>query len=307
MDISDLNAFLTLSSVLNFTKAAEYMELSQSSFSRKINRLEEELGVELFVRNKRNVELTDAGKVFIQEATTLKNMSQRFVFSANQLQGNKNKQISIGFTDDEDNLVLAEVVKQFQERYPEVTIHLKDYEPMKLGEAILKDEIQFAYGTESCFGKNEVFEQEEIIEYPMCIALHEAHLTEKKVGEMISLKDFKNESFIMREQIMPAEGFKDISIFCTNEGFSPDVSCYAASFLNIPIYLECDLGVALLPLHMKRMCSKAIKFLPIKEPDIKLKIVLTWYKKRNLNQYEQLFKKLLCEEGKKEIYIQMYQ
>lgn len=64
MDIHTLQCFLTLAHDLNFTKAAEKEHITQSSLSRKINGLEDELGISLFYRDSHQVSLTEAGKEF---------------------------------------------------------------------------------------------------------------------------------------------------------------------------------------------------------------------------------------------------
>lgn len=67
MDIDSLKCFITLARYLNFTKAAEIEHLTQPSLSRKINMLEEELGVRLFHRNSHQVILTKAGREFFYD------------------------------------------------------------------------------------------------------------------------------------------------------------------------------------------------------------------------------------------------
>lgn len=68
MDKEDILAFGTVASCLSFTKAAERLYITQSSLSKKIARLEKELGTELFSRNRHTVSLTPAGMVLYQES-----------------------------------------------------------------------------------------------------------------------------------------------------------------------------------------------------------------------------------------------
>jgi len=77
MSIQQIKYFLVLASELHFWKTAEKVFISQSSLSRQIQSLEEEMGVQLFDRDKRNVKLTDAGK-FLQEhwTTTINELDQ---------------------------------------------------------------------------------------------------------------------------------------------------------------------------------------------------------------------------------------
>src|SRR5690606_17078633 len=65
MTLQQIRYFLVLAKELHFWKTAEKVYTSQSSLSRQIQMLEEEVGIQLFERNKRNVKLTEAGK-FLQ-------------------------------------------------------------------------------------------------------------------------------------------------------------------------------------------------------------------------------------------------
>ena len=71
LEFSELRAFVVLASELHFRKASERLFLSQPALSKKIQRLEEKLKGALFVRSRRKVALTDAGKRFLPTATKL--------------------------------------------------------------------------------------------------------------------------------------------------------------------------------------------------------------------------------------------
>ena len=73
MNSRQLEYFLAVAHELNFTKAAESMYVSQTAVTQQIKALEEQLGVSLFERTKKKVVLTPAGKVFLQEASSILN------------------------------------------------------------------------------------------------------------------------------------------------------------------------------------------------------------------------------------------
>lgn len=68
MNLDNVKCFISLAECLNFTKAAEKEHMTQTSMSRKISGLEEELGVRLFYRDNHQVILTDAGSEFYVHA-----------------------------------------------------------------------------------------------------------------------------------------------------------------------------------------------------------------------------------------------
>lgn len=71
MELRQLRYFVAVADTLNFSRAAESMFVSQSSLSKQISDLEQELGVLLFRRSKHNVELTEAGLLLMDEAKAI--------------------------------------------------------------------------------------------------------------------------------------------------------------------------------------------------------------------------------------------
>ena len=71
MELRHVRYFIAVAEHLNFRKAAEQLHIAQPPLSRQIRQLEDDLGVVLFVRDKRRVELTKAGSAFLEEARKL--------------------------------------------------------------------------------------------------------------------------------------------------------------------------------------------------------------------------------------------
>jgi len=76
MELWQLRTFCEIAETLNFTKASERLNLTQSAVSHQIKALEEELGVKLFLRGKRGVKLTDAGKSAVESARRILNEAE---------------------------------------------------------------------------------------------------------------------------------------------------------------------------------------------------------------------------------------
>ncbi len=68
MELRHLQSFIAVAESLSFVRASRNLHISQSALTAQIQKLEQDLNVQLFIRNRRSVELTAAGKVFVLEA-----------------------------------------------------------------------------------------------------------------------------------------------------------------------------------------------------------------------------------------------
>ena len=85
MNLENIKYFISLAECLNFTKAAEKEHMTQTSMSRKISGLEDELGIRLFYRDNHQVVLTDAGREFYVQALKLIDLYSMSVESAQNI------------------------------------------------------------------------------------------------------------------------------------------------------------------------------------------------------------------------------
>jgi DNA-binding transcriptional LysR family regulator len=75
VELRQLRYFIAVAEALSFTKAAQKLHIAQPALSRQIRQLEEEIDVQLLLRDRRSVELTDAGRVFLKEAKAVINQA----------------------------------------------------------------------------------------------------------------------------------------------------------------------------------------------------------------------------------------
>ena len=121
MEIYQLEYFIKTAEVLHFTKAAELCFVTQSGLSQQIKKLEEELGMPLFVRIGKKVQLTEAGSVFLVHAKQIIENVQsgkQAIDDLNQMIGGE---LRIGVTYIFGLLVLP-VVNLFAKTYPHLKI-----------------------------------------------------------------------------------------------------------------------------------------------------------------------------------------
>ena len=124
MDFHHLKYFVEVADQKSFSKAARNLHISQSAISRTIKALEDELGVVLFMRNAKSVELTDGGTIFLTHA-------KRVVFMFEHLKTDFENEfrleqgsIRIGIPPITDAPIFAQLLGEFKNVYPQIDLEL---------------------------------------------------------------------------------------------------------------------------------------------------------------------------------------
>ncbi|TGZ98130.1 HTH-type transcriptional activator IlvY [Rodentibacter pneumotropicus] len=129
MDFTDLNLFIKLTETKNFAKTATQNHMSPSTLSRQIQRMEEELGKILFIRDNRQVNLTEYGEMFLQFAKAEWQNWQQFKQQLNDELDELSGELKLFCSVTASYSHLPQVLKQFRQRYPKVEIQLTTGDP----------------------------------------------------------------------------------------------------------------------------------------------------------------------------------
>ena len=125
MELRHIRYFLAVAEHLNFSKAARELHIAQPPLSRQIRQLEDDLGVALFVRNKRRVVLTKAGRVFLDEARKLVVQAGHATEAARHAQKGESGFVRVGIASGLGGVV-SRVVDDHCRHYPAVNVECKD-------------------------------------------------------------------------------------------------------------------------------------------------------------------------------------
>lgn len=125
MTIKQLHYFIAVAETLSFTKAAKRFYVAQTAVSQQIASLERELGLQLFRRNNRHVELTEAGQSFYREIRPLVIRLEHAVQTASAVGKQDLAQFCVGFTPDLPIHLLPPLLRQFHEFYPALRLNLQ--------------------------------------------------------------------------------------------------------------------------------------------------------------------------------------
>ena len=199
MNLNRYEIFLKVSEIGNITKAADILHYSQAGISHAIAALEKETGVSLFLRSSNGVTLTESGKKLLNPIQALvneqNNLSQTIYELNNVIAGT----LRVGTFTSVSVHWLPEIIRLFQEKYPQAKFELiaGDYDEIK--EGIRSGKLDCGFLTESV-EKNLAFFP--LYDDPMMALLASSHPLAEK--ESISLAELVKEPFIL-----PTKGSDD--------------------------------------------------------------------------------------------------
>lgn len=151
MTLQQLKYLLAIAdSGLNITAAAERLYTSQPGISKQLKLLEQELGVQLFTRKGKSlIAITPAGRDVIGRARKIMREVQNIRNLARELSGEQEGTMSIATTHTQARYVLPDVIREFRERYPKVSLELHQGTSEQIAELVGANRVDFAIATGS--------------------------------------------------------------------------------------------------------------------------------------------------------------
>jgi DNA-binding transcriptional LysR family regulator len=267
--------FIAVAEELNFSRAAERLKISQPPLSQQIQRLEKELGVKLFIRTKRKVELTEAGAAFLQEANrTLAQMKTAITIAQRAGRGEIGKLV-VGFVGSSAYGFLPTAIRTFRERFPDIELTLKELTTVEQVEALSKDQIDIGFLRPPIF--REDLEQEPVQKEPFLVAISEKHPL--AAHPSISPQDLSHEPFILVPHSL-APGFYDQMMeICAPAGFRPQMVQEAIQFHVIVSLVAAGLGIAFVPASIRTFQRADVVYRPLEQVTIQAEIMAVWRRK----------------------------
>ena len=242
MDFKSLEYFEAVAQELNFTKAAERLHMSQPPLSNAIKQLEEDLGVQLFIRGKRHLTLTPAGTHLLQRAEEILILGEETRNELLSLEHELSGMLRIGVVDGRAPYLVAQWIRGFQEEYPLVRYRLWNgssddvLDHMNNGLSDL-GVIAAPYDSEHYDGivcAKEPWVAYVPIDHP---------LAKQKVAT-ISLKELARQPLIVPQRRSRIEAIRRWFSAIDKE---PDILCEMSSYLDIVALVEQGVGVGIFP------------------------------------------------------------
>lgn len=194
MDLEIIREFVILADNCNFQLAAALLSLSQSSLSKHIHKLEEELDLELFDRSKRTVTLNENGKVFLGYAREFCKIGDECSFALKKSKENSINSLSVGFVNSHAQYSLVERMTDFCNIYPEIHLNMLEQNGANARPALTSGECDFIFTAEGDDFEEEDFGKVVYKRDRLVVILPSSHPLASK--EFLTIQDVMNENLI---------------------------------------------------------------------------------------------------------------
>ncbi|MCC5635852.1 LysR family transcriptional regulator [Nostoc sp. CHAB 5844] len=272
MELRHLRYFVTLAEELHFGKAAEKLQIAQPPLSQQIRQLEAELGFELFHRTKRNVQLTQAGQVFLSEVQQILQQLQQAIQIGQQTSRGEVGKLVVGFVSSSAYNILPDILKEYRNRVPGVSLELHELTTDQQLDWLREGRMDVGFIRPPV--DDHKFSWETIFQESLMVALPETH--ELANQSHISLTSLANEAFISFPRKL-APGVYDLIIsLCQQSGFSPNVVQEAIQMQTIISIVAAEIGVAVVPASLQNLQRTGVIYKHIEEHTPKVAIAMIW-------------------------------
>ncbi|MPM49527.1 HTH-type transcriptional regulator BenM [bioreactor metagenome] len=284
MDIKQLQCFVAVAEDLNFTSAAQRLYLSQPSLSRRIQELEKELGLLLFIRNKKNVSLSAAGIYFLTTAKELISLNNNILFTAKCLNDGMLGRIKIGYQGSARSII-PPYLNTFNKKYPDVLISIEQQGADLLLQAVMEGKIDIAFAfsvIREGSPYNSGFMSKILNVDTMSVFMSLEQTRKYKEGKKICFEDLAEESFIQIDRTINPGYFEVLHKLYLKNNFYPKRIIETRLFDTLMLLVESGMGVSLLPQQSTVPYNKNVGYVDLVYPDAVLPVEAIW-KTKNVN------------------------
>ncbi|MGG4145927.1 LysR substrate-binding domain-containing protein [Paenibacillus algorifonticola] len=285
MELLQLQYFITVARLEHMTEAAQSLHVTQSSLSKTIQRLEENLGVPLFDRVGRKLRLNEYGNRFLQRA-------ERALFELEQgrqelsdLSSPEHGALKLAVT---AASTLPHILREFRKKRPNLQFHVQMLTTQEMVMLLHRGEVDFCLSSPPIDGGD--IECEIVFMDPILVAVPLGHRLADRSS--ISLIELRNESFV---GVKKGYGTRDlVDSVCESVGFAPSYVYEGNEPARLSALVEAEIGIAFIP-STARNSREAIKYLQVENHELVREIALLRHRTRYLSRAALEFREVVIE------------
>ncbi|KIA82054.1 LysR family transcriptional regulator [Chromobacterium piscinae] len=266
MELRHLRYFLAVAEELHFTRAAERLHIGQPPLSQQIQALEAELGVALFRRHQRKVELTAAGRQFLPRARQILADSAAAVAAARRAADGEIGELRIGFTSSLPlTPILHHSLQHYRAAYPDVRLTLREMFTAGQFDSLERGQLDLGFVRFNGPAPSAQIQVRELHRDRLLAVLPRAHPLAR--ADSVALAELAREPLIGYPQESGA-GLRDVILqLARQNGLELNVVQEAGEAITQIGLVAAGVGVAILPSPLECVQLAAVRYVPLSDHD----------------------------------------
>jgi DNA-binding transcriptional LysR family regulator len=276
MELRQLRYFVAVAEELSFTRAAARLHMAQPPLSQQIAGFEAELGLPLFHRTTRRIELTSIGRELLPEAKAILDRVERFSHRVEARRRGELGELKLSVISGLANSELAELLREFRDHNPGLKVALEVHPSVWQLKAFRESTIDAGFLS---LPQDELvgFGTVQVLDGRMSLAVPKHHPLCRKA--QLGWADLEGEPMIWVERhAIVADYYADLRRRCREAGFEPQVTQYAPNGATQIWMVSAGLGIA--PIHVtpKRGEWPGVRFLKLPPDAPRHEVYFAWKK-----------------------------
>ncbi|HWV63251.1 MAG TPA: LysR family transcriptional regulator [Oxalicibacterium sp.] len=268
IDLRLLRYFVAVAEEGHLTKAAQRLGIQQPPLSQQIRSLEKELGVSLFRRLPRGMELTESGHALLADAHQILDQVGTTIDSVRRIARGERGRIAVGFTETASlHPFIPAVIRAFRQSSPDVALAIEENNTAELVEALLRNRLDVAF-IRSPVGNAAGLKMETMLVEEMIAALPATHPLlrgKDRRRKSLPLAALEKEDFILNRRPSGPGLYDTVIAACRAAGFSPRVVQEARKYLSTLSQVAAGIGVTIVPASMRHVQLEGVVYLQLEQ------------------------------------------
>ncbi|WP_145141287.1 LysR family transcriptional regulator [Pseudomonas duriflava] len=295
MELRHLRYFVAVADELHFGRAAELLGISQPPLSQQIQALEQEVGARLFDRTNRRVSLTEAGRLFLDEARLVLAQADKAADVARRAQRGELGELQVGFTVSAPFVsTVPRSIFAFRQRFPSVHLALQEMSSREQTEALVEGRLQVGLIRPITLPEGVV--AVELFSEPLVAVMRSDHPLAQGSEDGLMLKDLAEEPFVYFPRTYGTGLYNQLISLAQRAGFSPNIVQEARETTIIIGLVAAGLGVSILPATYQRMRIEGVVYRTLLDNDATSAVWLI-HRKHERSPLAKAFIKLLISDA----------
>jgi len=291
IEFRHLRYFVAVAEELSFSKAAVRLHMSQPPLSQQIKALEDDIGVQLLERTRREVHLTEAGKIFLNESRRMLSSLNNAVGATVKAAAIDGGAVKIGFVTSALFHVLPTILRRVERECPEIELSILDMSSRNQVEALLQErlDIGIIHSTPAISGLNKI----PIYSEPFTLVLPEGH--ELETSLTIDAADLEKYRLIAFSREYSPSLYDAQMACCLAKGFRPQLVHQARTPFTIFQLVRLGLGISLVPKPYARTSFPGVVFKELDNSAGHLHIYAVWRDEVSSDLVRKVIEKVMCD------------